>query len=103
LDSSFRSEISLFDAGKKTDSEDQTRAVVVYSDADERSAAEGCILTTHPGGKYSQSSDNRKNFFSHISGNKTSRRVFCLMSVRAIRRKLADALQAQKKEGDIHA
>lgn len=36
------------------------------SDADERSAAEECVLTTHPGAKYSQSSDNRKNFFSHI-------------------------------------
>ncbi len=29
--------------------------------------------------------------------------VFCLTSVQAIRRKLADALQAQQKEGDIRA
>jgi hypothetical protein len=53
---------------KNADSKDQTRAVVVYSNADERSTAEERVLATHPGGKYSQSSDNRKNFFSHISG-----------------------------------
>jgi hypothetical protein len=86
---------------RKTDSEDQTRAVVVYSDADERSAAEECVLTTHPGGKYSQSSDNRKNFFLPHFGNKTTRRVFCLTSVRAIRRKLADAQKERRRHTGV--
>jgi hypothetical protein len=39
-----------------------------------------------------------KTFHVHFR-NKPAERVFCPMSVRAIRREFAGALQAQKKEG----